>query len=174
MLEALPGEVSSLDESISGPRQRIQQCMMGGWCLGWQNSTSFCLWELTHLGDHLKMAYLFSFSIALMFQTAALKPAYQTTQPPQILSTRWSVSRCLSPLFPSPAAQADGPPEALNISTMGHQRVHCGCSKAGESLAKLGYRLSLPQQHLLAMTSSQHPGWKLLWKGGDQITGVLH
>jgi hypothetical protein len=30
MLEAPPGDVSSLDESISGPRQRIQQCMMGG------------------------------------------------------------------------------------------------------------------------------------------------
>lgn len=32
---------------------------------------------------------------------------------------------------------------------------------------------SYPRQHLVAMTFSQSPGEKLLWKGGDQMIGVL-
>jgi len=78
----------------------------GRW-MGWWNSTSICLWEHAHLGEHLKMAYLFNFFIALMFQTAALKGVYQT---------ELSLSRHLAPdnlclhVTPllSPGAQRDG------------------------------------------------------------------
>ena len=96
----------------------------GRW-MRWWNSTSIFLWDHAHLGEHLKMAYLFNLFIALMFQTAALKAAHQT---------ELSLSRHLAPdnlclrVTPalSPGAQADGQ------SNLKHKRSCPWCEYHGD------------------------------------------